>query len=86
MPYTVEFGAKAARQFRKLGPAVRERLQPAIDALAMTPFPPGTQKLQGREGFRLRVGKYRVLYEVHQARLLVLVVEVGHRRDVYRRR
>jgi mRNA interferase RelE/StbE len=84
--YSVTFSARAARQFRKLPRSAQERIRPVIDALADNPHPPGAKKLEGRHnGWRVRVGVYRVLYLVENDRLLVLVVEVGHRREVYRR-
>lgn len=59
-------------------------MDPAIDALAEDPKPPGAIKLQGREGYRLRVGDYRVLYRVDDEAQEVLITRVGHRRNVYR--
>lgn len=87
LPYTIEFSAAAARQFRKLVVESRARLAPHIDALAKNPRPSGAAKLTGEaHGYRLRVGDNRILYEVDDKRRTVLVVTVGHRRDVYRRR
>ncbi|MDJ0899633.1 MAG: type II toxin-antitoxin system RelE/ParE family toxin [Xenococcus sp. MO_188.B8] len=60
-------------------------MQPKIDALATEPRPEGVVKLKGEENlYRIRVGDYRVIYNVQDDRLLVLVVKVGHRGDVYR--
>ena len=56
----------------------------AVFKLADNPFPPGAKQLVGRSGLRIRVGDYRVVYEVNKAQLLVLVVQVGHRREIYR--
>ena len=62
-------------------------MQAAIELLATDPRPPGATKLSGREGeWRVRTGDYRVVYEVDDGVLRVLVVAVGHRRDIYRRR
>ncbi len=62
-------------------------MQRRIDALATNPRPRGVQKLKGDEQFlRLRVGDYRLIYVVEDDRLLILVVKIGHRRDVYRHR
>ena len=60
-----------------------ERLKEAIGKLADEPRPPGCRKLTGREGWRLRVGDYRVIYEVNDREQTVVVLHVGHRRDVY---
>lgn len=84
--YRVEFTPAADQQFRKLPTQLQARLKPHIDALAQNPRPPGVEKLTGEDAYRFRVGDYRVLYEVHDKKLLVLVVKIGHRREVYRKR
>ena len=61
-----------------------ERILARIAALATEPRPPGCEKLSGLERYRLRQGRYRILYEIEDARLTVTVVKVGHRREVYR--
>lgn len=87
MAYRVEFARPAEREFERLPPQVRARLLPRIDALAADPRPPGVVRLIGdRELYRIRVGDYRVIYTIEDDVLLVLVVSVGHRSDVYRRR
>lgn len=63
-----------------------ERVLARIAALATEPRPPGCEKLSSLERYRLRQGRYRILYEIQEARLTVTVVKVGHRRDVYRTR
>lgn len=63
-----------------------ERILARIAALATEPRPPGCEKLSSLERYRLRQGRYRILYEIQEARLTVTVVKVGHRRDVYRTR
>jgi mRNA interferase RelE/StbE len=61
------------------------RIRDAIDALAVNPRPPGCVKLAGEEiVWRVRVGSYRILYEIHEGRLVVLVIRIAHRREVYR--
>jgi mRNA interferase RelE/StbE len=61
------------------------RVNAAILALADDPYPPGSKKLQGEANlYRVRVGDYRVLYRIEDERLIVLVVNIGHRRDIYR--
>jgi mRNA interferase RelE/StbE len=82
--YSLFVESRADRYLAKLPQDVQERLDEAIDGLADDPRPAGSRKLRGREGYRLRVGDYRVLYAVdHEARR-VTVTRVGHRRDVYR--
>lgn len=84
-PYRIEFTSLAWRDFFKLEQEVQNRLRSKIDALAREPRPSGIQKLEGRESrYRLRVGDYRVIYEIHDEVLLVLIVRIGHRREIYR--
>ena len=85
MAYAVEFSPSAAREFRKLAPEIQRRLSPDIDSLAQNPRRSGAKKLKGREDlWRIRVGDYRIIYEVRDRTLVVLVVRVAHRRDDYR--
>ena len=83
--YTLEFTTAAARQARKLDPRTKARIRAAIDALRDNPRPPGVRALVHSPGLlRLRVGDWRVIYRVEDARVVVIVVEIGHRREVYR--
>jgi mRNA interferase RelE/StbE len=85
MSYTIEFTASAARELRALEHAIQRRIATHIDSLANAPIPPGSKKLQGEPGlYRIRVGDYRILYRVDGKRVTILIVKVGHRRDVYR--
>lgn len=84
MAYTVEFTRRASREFRKLPPEVQRRIAPRIDALEHNPRPHGVEKIGGGI-HRIRVGDYRIIYEIRDRTLLVLVVHMGHRRDVYRK-
>lgn len=81
--YRIELRPAAARALRKLDPQVRHRVQGAIALLAQDPRPPRARALQGRPGLRVRVGDYRIIYTVDDDVLLVVVVRLGHRRDVY---
>lgn len=83
--YRIELRPAAVRALRKLDPQVRHRLQGAIALLAQDPRPPAARALQGRPGFRIRVGDYRIVYTVADDVLLVAVVALGHRREVYDR-
>lgn len=83
--YEVQLVASARRELLKLPARMRVRVADAIRALATDPQPPGCKKLAGNaEYFRIRVGDYRILYEVRDRAILVLVIKIGHRRDVYR--
>ena len=81
--YRIELRPAAARSLRKLDPQDRRRVQGAIALLAQDPRPPGARALQSRPGLRVRVGDYRIIYTVEDDVLLVVVVRLGHRRDVY---
>ncbi len=83
--YRIELRPAAARALRKLDPSVRHRVQGAIALLAQDPRPPSARALRGRPGLRVRVDDYRIIYTVADDVLLVVVVTVGHRRDVYDR-
>ena len=85
--YSVEIARPAIRSIAGLPPKEQRRIRAAIDLLAEEPRPPGCVALSGEESvYRVRVGDYRILYEVIDARLVVHVIRVGHRRDVYRPR
>lgn len=87
MTHSVELAPAAVRQLRKLDPSARRRVQGAIELLAGQPRPNGAKRLVGGEGeWRVRTGDYRIVYEIHNQVMLVLVVGVGHRREIYRRR
>jgi mRNA interferase RelE/StbE len=81
--YRIELRPAAVRALRKLDPQVRRRIQGAIALLARDPRPPSARALQGRPGLRVRVGDHRIIYTVEDDMLLVVVVRLGHRRDVY---
>jgi mRNA interferase RelE/StbE len=82
--YTVEILRSAQKQLARIDQQDQSRIVTAIRELADNRSPPGSKKLSGRPAWRIRVGSYRVIYEVHDDRLLVLVITIGHRKDVYR--
>ena len=82
--YEIEISRTAERQLRKLPRNDQQRLARTILTLAIDPFPRGARKLSGYDDvYRVRAGNYRVLYSVSTATLIVIVLKVGHRRDVY---
>ncbi|MHB1166273.1 MAG: type II toxin-antitoxin system RelE family toxin [Candidatus Nanopelagicales bacterium] len=84
--YVVEFTTAAARQIKKLPPLARGRMIDAATALAADPRPQDARKLAGEDAaWRIRVGDYRMIYEVADAALTVTVVRAAHRREVYDR-
>ena len=86
MTYQVALAPAAARQLRKFDPQVRRRVQAAIELLATEPRPPAATRLVGGAGeWRVRTGDYRIVYEIEEERLLVLVLSAGHRREIYQR-
>lgn len=83
--YRVEVSATAERQIRKLGREDQIRVVRVIQQLVADPRPRGCRKLSGHDDvFRVRVGRFRILYSVEDRRLVVIVLKVGDRRDVYR--
>ena len=85
MSYTIALKPRARRDLAKLPKTIAERMAQAIDGLASEPRPSGCKKLASKENlWRIRVGDYRVVYTIEDARRLVVVVTLGHRRDVYR--
>jgi mRNA interferase RelE/StbE len=87
MPYTIIVTNPARKQLLKLPATMQERIAEAIDALAEIPRPHGVEPLKGLlDTYRIRVGDYRVIYALHDEELLILVIRVGHRRAIYRKR
>lgn len=83
--YDVQLTASAARAFRKLDGPARHKLGRVIDGLANNPRPPGVTKLEGEADlYRVRSGDYRIIYTIRDKLLLVLVIAIGHRKDIYR--
>ena len=85
--YEVEVSRTAEKQLRKLARDDQERVVRRVLLLAEDPFPPGTRKLTGYDDvYRVRVGRYRILYSVSRRRLVIVILKIGHRKDAYRRR
>lgn len=84
MAYRVEVRRRAQKQLTRIQEGDREGIISAVYALSEDPRPRNSRKLQDREGYRLRVGNYRVLYAINDARREVLVAEVWHRQRGYR--
>jgi mRNA interferase RelE/StbE len=84
--YRVSLAPSAARELRKFDPDVRRRIQAALELLAAEPRPPAATRLVGGSGaWRVRTGNYRIVYEINDDRLLILVLRMAHRREVYDR-
>jgi len=82
--YTVEIKRSAEKEMDRLPNKIHRHISEKILALEANPRPPGTRKLQGGEGYRLRIGDYRVLYTVDDQTRHVFVYSVAHRREAYR--
>lgn len=84
--YELVFRKSVAKDLRALPNRDVARVLEYIRMLASEPRPAGCEKLSGEERYRVRQGVYRIIYEIEDTRLVVLIVKVGHRRDVYRKR
>jgi mRNA interferase RelE/StbE len=84
MAYKVAFSPSAKRVFDKLPRNVQGRLAGVIDDLSLQPRPHQSLKLTGHDLYRIRSGDYRVVYSIDDDMLVILVVKIGHRREIYR--
>ncbi|MEX2374306.1 MAG: type II toxin-antitoxin system RelE/ParE family toxin [Dehalococcoidia bacterium] len=82
--YSVRVTRSAAKEVEAIPLKDRRRIVHRIEALATEPRPRGCEKLSGEEKYRLRQGDYRILYEIVDADVIVTVIKIGNRRDVYR--
>jgi len=82
--YTVEIKRSAEREMNRLPEVFHSRIGEKILALEGEPRPSGSRKLEGGEGYRLRVGDYRVLYTIDDQKQRVLIYSIAHRREAYR--
>jgi mRNA interferase RelE/StbE len=84
--YNIEWKHSATRELRKLPRQAVLRILQAVEQLATEPYPPGVRKLVGSERtYRIRVGDYRIVYSVLSSTLIIQILRVGHRRDIYDR-
>jgi len=82
--YRIEWKQSALKELRKLPPDTIARVVTAVEALALNPLPSGVKKLRSYEHtYRIRVGKYRIIYTIESAVLLIEIIRVAHRKDVY---
>jgi len=83
--YEIRFKPSAAKELAKLPTEIQRRIAPAIDGLGANARPRGAEKLAGEDAWRIRVGDYRIVYAIEDRVLVVLVLHVGNRREVYKR-
>ena len=81
--YTILLSKKAQKQLDKLPDNIAEPIFVAISLLEIDPRPSGCKKLQGRDGYRIRIGNYRVIYDVYDSELVIDVITLGYRKDIY---
>jgi mRNA interferase RelE/StbE len=84
-PYRIELRPSVIRALKRIHPEDKERVQGAIALVGQDPRPPKALALSGRPGYRVRVGDYRIIYTIQDDVLLVVVVNLGHRRDIYQK-
>ena len=86
MKYRIEFKRSAAKVLKKLPKPDRRRIRDKIDSFTENLPDPATTKMKGDNPFhRVRVGDYRIIYEIHEGTLVILVLKIGHRKEVYRK-
>ena len=83
--YQIEYKPRARKSFRKINPGDTNRVLEHIKALAIDPYPAASKQLVGMRARSLRVGDYRIIYEVYEDLITIFIVYIGHRRDVYKK-
>ena len=81
--YIAVLSKKAQKQLDKLSDNIAEPILEAIISLEENPRPQSYQKLKGRDGYRIRVGNYRIIYDILNVELLIDIIALGHRKDIY---
>jgi mRNA interferase RelE/StbE len=81
--YTVVVTEKVKKIILKLPSSIASKIENSLLKLEENPRPPGFKKLKGRSGYRIRIGDYRVIYEIEDNILRVIVIDIGHRKDIY---
>ena len=85
-PLDIEFRPRAQKALKKIVASDRQRINAAIELLRFDPIPPTAKRLTGRSDYRIRVGKYRVIYAFEGKKLVIVIIDIGHRRDIYRKK
>jgi mRNA interferase RelE/StbE len=84
--YTIVLSEKVQKILNNFSDSIAEPILDAIAALGRNPRPTGYIKLKGRDAYRIRIGNYRIIYEIVDDKLLIYIIAVGHRKDIYRKR
>lgn len=82
--FKLEIGDKVAKDLRKTPERDRQRILQRIESLPSNPFPQGVKKLVNQPGYRIRIGSYRILYEVDESQKVIRIYRAGHRREIHR--
>ena len=83
--YKIEIAKSAEKTLVKLPQSVLKKIISALESLTVNPYPLGARKLQGTENiYRIRINVYRIIYEIHKNILLIKILKIGHRKDIYR--
>lgn len=85
MVYKIEFSANAEKEFKRLDKTTQKRVSKIVDNLETNPFPSQSKKLINSDYWRIRVGDYRVIYVIENEEVLILIVKIGHRKDIYKK-
>jgi len=83
MAYTLSFSKQSIKELEKISEPYYSNIKQVIIDLTQNPRPHGYIKLKGRDGYRIRVGTYRVIYEIFDTELIIDIITIGHRKDVY---
>ncbi|EKR65421.1 addiction module toxin, RelE/StbE family [Leptospira weilii str. 2006001853] len=81
--YSILLSKSVTKQLDKLPENIADSLIETIEGLAKNPRPQGVKKLKGRDGFRIRKGDYRIIYDIQDQKLIIEVIAIGHRKDIY---
>ncbi len=85
--YKIEWKQSAKKELKKLDKQIIPRILQAVENLADNPYPPNSKKLIGSDSiYRIRVGNYRIIYNIQSSVLTIEVIKIGHRREIYRKR
>ena len=85
MSYRIYIEKSAQKTLSKIPVSDQDKIIETIKNFSANPRPPGVKKLSNRDAWRIRIGNYRIIYEIEDNRLIVIVINIGHRKDIYRR-
>ena len=84
MAYSLNFSKQAFKDLEKINEPFYSNIKQTILSLTLNPRPHGCKKLKGRDGYRVRAGDYRIIYDIFDAELIIDVIAIGHRKDIYK--